>query len=65
MLIKILRSGHPIPEVMNMDKKQLEKLQQKKNQEKFNSVTQKVKPENQNQEHNVRSEAVEPKNWQV
>lgn len=36
-----------------------------KNHEKFNSVTQKVKPENQNQEHNVRSEAVEPKNWQV
>lgn len=48
-----------------MNKKQQEKLQQKKNHEKFNSVTQKVKPENQNQEHNVHSEAVEPKNWQV
>lgn len=33
--------------------------------EKFNSVTQKVKPENQNQTHNVRSAAVEPKNRQV
>ena len=63
--IKILHSGYPISEVIRMNKKQQEKLQQKKNHEKFNSVTQKVKPENQNQEHNVRSEAVEPKNWQV
>lgn len=38
---------------------------QKKNQNKFNSITQKVKPENQNQTHNVRSEAVEPKTRQV
>lgn len=37
----------------------------RKYQNKFNSVTQKVKPENQNQGHNVRSEAVEPKNRQV
>ena len=48
-----------------MGKKEQEKLQQKKNQEKFNSITQKVKPENQNQTHNIRSEAVEPKNRQV
>lgn len=48
-----------------MDKKEMERLQQKKSQEKFNSVTKKVKPENQNQTHNVRSEAVEPKNRQV
>lgn len=48
-----------------MDKKEQEKFQQKKNQEQFNSVTQKVKPENQNQTHNIRSEAVEPKNRQV
>lgn len=48
-----------------MDKKDQEKLQQKRNQEKFNSITQKVKPENQNQTHNIRSEAVEPKNRQV
>lgn len=48
-----------------MEKKQMEKLQQKKEQEKFNSVTQKSKPENQNQTHNIRSEAVEPKNRQV
>lgn len=49
----------------NMNKVEQEKLTQKKFNEKFNSVTQKAKPENQNQEHNVRSEAVEPKNRQV
>lgn len=48
-----------------MNKDRQEKLNQKKNHEKFNSVTQKVKPENQNQTHNVRSEAVEPKIRQV
>lgn len=52
-------------EVQDMDKVKVEKLQQKKSQEKFNSVTQKSKPENQNQTHNIRSEAVEPKNRQV
>ena len=44
-----------------MDKKEMERMQQKKSQEKFNSVTQKVKPENQNQTHNVKSEGVEAK----
>ena len=48
-----------------MNKKQQEKQEQQRNQNKFNSVTQKVKPENQNQTHNIRSEAVEPKNRQV
>ena len=48
-----------------MNKKQLEKQEQQRNQNKFNSVTQRVKPENQNQTHNVRSEAIEPKNRQV
>jgi len=48
-----------------MNKQAQEQLQQKKNQEKFNSITQKVKPENQNQTHNVRSEAIEPKNRQL
>lgn len=48
-----------------MDKDKLEKLNQQKSEEKFNSITQKVKPENQNQAHNVRSEAVEPKIRQV
>lgn len=48
-----------------MNKAQQEKQNQKKSNEKFNSITQKVKPENQNQTHNVRSEAVEPKIRQV
>ncbi|MDD2978603.1 MAG: hypothetical protein PHN80_01390 [Hespellia sp.] len=47
-----------------MDKKQ-ERQNRKQDLNKFNSITQKVKPENQNQEHNVRAEAVEPKNRQV
>ncbi|BDF05912.1 hypothetical protein [[Clostridium] hylemonae] len=48
-----------------MDKKRQEKQNQKKNLEKFNSVTEKVKPENQNQEHNARKEAVDVKMRQV
>ena len=48
-----------------MNKKQQEEQARKQSNEKFNSVTQKVKPENQNQTHNARSEAVEPKNRQV
>lgn len=48
-----------------MDKDKQEELNRKKSDEKFNSITQKMKPENQNQEHNVRSEAVEPKIRQV
>ena len=39
--------------------------QEKKNLEKFNSITQKRKPENQNQEHNVRKEAVDAKRRQI
>lgn len=48
-----------------MDKDKQEKLTQKQFDEKFNSVTQKVKPVNQNQTHNARSEAIEPKIRQV
>lgn len=48
-----------------VNKKQREKQEQQRCHEKFNSVTQKAKPENQNQTHNIRSEAVEPKNRQV
>lgn len=48
-----------------MDKKEQEAFNRKKSNEKFNSITQKVKPENQNQTHNVRSEAVESRNRQV
>lgn len=35
-----------------------EKMQQKKEKEEFNSVTQKKKVENQNQTHNVRAEGI-------
>lgn len=45
-----------------MDKKELEKQQQKKNREAFNSITQKVTPENQNQTHNSRKEGIAPIN---
>lgn len=44
-----------------MDKKE-EKLLEKKINEKFNSVTQKSKVENQNQEHNARKEGISPIN---
>lgn len=52
-------------EVIELNSEKQEKLNQKKFNERFNSVTQKVKPENQNQTHNIRSEAVESKNRQV
>lgn len=45
-----------------MDKKKLEKKQRKKSNEKLNSITQKVKVENQNQTHNVREEGITPIN---
>ena len=44
-----------------MDKKEPEK-QRKKFNEEFNSITQKVKVENQNQTHNVRKEGIAPIN---
>lgn len=46
-----------------MNKQEQENRQ--KNLNKFNSIAENVKPENQNQTHNIRSEAVEPKNRQV
>lgn len=45
-----------------MDKKKTEKQQRKKSNEKFNSITQKLKVENQNQTHNVREEGITPIN---
>lgn len=45
-----------------MNKQELEKIQRKKSNEEFNSVTQKVKVENQNQTHNVREEGIAPIN---
>ena len=43
-----------------MDKDQQEKLAQKKSNETFNSITEKVKTENQNQTHNSRREGMGP-----
>lgn len=48
-----------------MDQKNQEIQNRQKNLDKFNSVTEKVKPENQNQEHNARKEAVDIKMRQV
>ena len=45
-----------------MDRKKKEQLERQKNLNEFNSVTQKVKPENQNQEHNVRKKGIGPVN---
>ena len=45
-----------------MDKSKLEEQQQKKENEKFNSITNKVKVENQNQTHNVVKEGLGPIN---
>ena len=43
-----------------MDKEKKEMLAQKKSNEMFNSITEKVKPENQNQTHNSRREGMGP-----
>ncbi|MDO5388168.1 MAG: hypothetical protein Q4F63_02950 [Clostridia bacterium] len=48
-----------------MDKDKEIELNERKSLEKFNGVTRSVKPVNQNQTHNPRSEAVEPKIRQV
>ncbi len=39
-----------------------EEIRQQMNHNEFNSVTQKKKPENQNQEHNARKEGLGPMN---
>lgn len=46
----------------DMDKSKLEKLEEQKNHNKFNSVTRKTTPENQNQTHNARKEGIQPIN---
>lgn len=45
-----------------MDKKEKERIERNENLNRFNSITQKVKPENQNQTHNVRKEGIAPIN---
>lgn len=55
-----LSSGSYYPEVIKMDKDKQEQLNQKKSNELFNSITEKVKPENQNQTHNFKREGMGP-----
>lgn len=45
-----------------MNKKLQERLQEQRSLNKFNSVTQKVTPENQNQTHNSKKEGIQPIN---
>lgn len=45
-----------------MNKKEQEDLLSRKDNEEFNSITQKVKAENQNQTHNARKEGITPIN---
>lgn len=45
-----------------MNKKEQEDLLSRKDNEEFNSITQKVKVENQNQTHNARKEGITPIN---
>lgn len=45
-----------------MNKKTQKQIQGQKNHDKFNSITQKVVPENQNQAHNSRKEGIQPIN---
>lgn len=44
------------------NKKEMENMQEKKSNETFNSITNKVKVENQNQTHNARKEGIAPIN---
>lgn len=53
---------HPNLEVIRLDQQKQNKLQEKKDHDKFNSVTQKNKVENQNQTHNSRKEGIAPIN---
>lgn len=58
-------SVHTFIEVINVQnesKKIQEKMIEQTAQGKFNYITEKTTPENQNQEHNVRKEAIGPVN---
>lgn len=45
-----------------MNKEHQEQGERQKNLNKFNSITRKTTPENQNQSHNVRKEGLQPIN---
>ncbi len=46
----------------HMNHKDQERINQQENHNKYNSITQKSTPENQNQTHNVRKEGIQPIN---
>jgi len=46
----------------HFDWKRQEELNEQKSLNKFNAITEKKKPENQNQQHNVREEGIGPVN---
>ena len=59
----LLDFANTILEVTNyIDKKIQEQILEQKNHDKFNNITQKVTPENQNQMHNARKEGIRPIN---
>lgn len=45
-----------------MNKKEQEDINKQQSLNKFNSITKKVTPENQNQTHNVKKEGIQPIN---
>lgn len=45
-----------------MDKKTQKQIAEQKNHDKFNSITQKITPENQNQTYNAKKEGIQPIN---
>jgi len=45
-----------------MNHKEQEQMNQQENHNKYNSITHKTTPENQNQTHNVRKEGIQPIN---
>lgn len=45
-----------------MDKQKQEKTERQIDHNRFNSITQKTTPENQNQTHNARKEGIQPIN---
>lgn len=45
-----------------LNKKEQEHINEQKSLNKFNSITEKDKPENQNQQHNARKEGIAPVN---
>lgn len=47
---------------IELSKKDIEYNNRRENLDEYNSITRKVKPENQNQTHNVREEGIAPVN---